>query len=102
MGPLSTGPLTAPTASEFPASVPLHPEDLHRLRFPQTTCCPAAPAPFLTHFPLAVWAEVGGNFQGKREEDNEDPEVFCPLQAAAFMYFRSTQEISQKPAAFNS
>lgn len=102
MGPLSTGLMTAPNASEFLASVPFYPEDLCRLRFPQTTCCPATRSPFSHPFPPAVWAEVGGNFQGKREEGNEDPEVFCPGQAAAFMHFRSTQEISQNPAAFNS
>lgn len=78
--------------------------------FTQPTCSPATPivglrlwctAPFLTHS-LAFWTEVGGNFQGRREDDNEDPEVFCFGQAAAFLHFRSTQEISQKAAASDS
>lgn len=78
--------------------------------FTQPTCSPATPivglrlwctAPFLTHS-LAFWTEVGGSFQGRREDDNEEPEVFCFGQAAAFLHFRSTQEISQKTAALDS
>lgn len=36
----------------------------------------------------------------RRKEDNKGPEVLSSGQAAAFLHFRSTQEISQSPAAF--
>lgn len=57
--------------------------------------------PFATRS-LAVWAAVGGTIQGRREGGSEDPEVLCPGPEAAFLHFRSTQEIAQNPAAFNS
>lgn len=60
-----------------------------------------APPPAFSPIPCSL-SRGGGNLQGRREEVGEDPEPawLSPSQAAAFVHFRSAQEISPNPAAF--
>ena len=103
-------PAAYPNASRFPAPILLPHTGPAQAQGPQDqpavwlipvltqnlTLCPFSP-PF--HF---WWGRGGGDFQDREEKDNEDPLVLSFAQAVASMHVKSTQEISQNPAAFNS